>query len=202
MNLSKISLALNLILIVFLAYLWLEVRNLSKGNNTADSSIQKNINPSDGSLTYPKGLVYVNIDSIDAKLNIIKNLRKEMDAEKSRSEASLKGKYKALEQEFIKAQEESKYYTQEQAAKKQNELMLKEQSLMKLEQEMSEKLLQQEAEKNKQLQKQINQALKDLQKTHQYQYVFGYNGWGNLIYAHDSMEITQEVIDFMNQSKK
>lgn len=197
MNISKISLGLNLASIIAIIYLFSQLQNLKK---TTSNELITGFDSTQGpSISFPSNLVFINIDSIDAQLQIVKDLRKDMAAAKTRSEASLKAQYKALETEFIKAQEDSKYYTQEQATKKQNELMIKEQNLMKLEQELSEKLLKEETEKNKELQKTVQNALKDLQKSNQYSFVFGYNGWGNLIYANDSMDITKEVVEYINK---
>ncbi len=197
MSLSKLSLALNLVLVVLIVILFSKVSKLEKLNQS-QPTIASNVIDTAFNTSQKHTLVYINVDSLDANYQMVKDMRDELEKERQKSRASLETKYKALETEFIKAQEESKYYTQKQAQDKQAELMEKEQKLVKMEQDLTEKLQQKEIDKNKELQQLVHDALDKLKEKHQYNFVFGYTGWGNVLFAHDSLDITKDVLHLLN----
>jgi len=51
---------------------------------------------------------------------------------------------------------------------------------------------------NKQILQQLNQYVQDYGKNHNYQFIFGANGEGSIMYAQDAVNITEEVKEFVN----
>lgn len=76
MNLSKVSLGLNLVLLVAVLYLFYSVQQLK--TNSLSSTSSGTANDELVKLNLPSNLVFINIDSIDAKLEVVKQMRKEM----------------------------------------------------------------------------------------------------------------------------
>lgn len=50
-----------------------------------------------------------------------------------------------------------------------------------------------------QIWKQLNQYVKDFGEKHRYNYIYGTSGQGNLMYAHEHDNISEQVIAFVNQ---
>jgi len=63
-------------------------------------------------------------------------------------------------------------------------------------QEDNERLSQQY---NDQIMKQLNQYVKDFGSDNAYSYIYGADGSGTLMYADDVADVTDEVVDFINQ---
>ncbi len=51
---------------------------------------------------------------------------------------------------------------------------------------------------NQEIWDQLNQYIKDYGQGHQYTYIFGTNGDGNLMYAKENKDITKDVLNFVN----
>lgn len=191
---KKASLFLNIILIVAVGYLYMKVFSNSKEETKAPQEEKAS------SHTKRTKYAYINIDTLDAHFIMVEDMRKEIEDEKLRLQSQLKSKATQLEQDYIKLQEEARYMTQTQAMEKQSELVERQEKLMLLEQNLGEKLMQLESDKNQMLQKAVNDALLQINEDNTYDFVFGYNGWGNLLYAGDSLNITSEVLTILNDN--
>jgi outer membrane protein len=55
---------------------------------------------------------------------------------------------------------------------------------------------------NNQIMTQINQYMKDFGKQNGYEYIFGANGTGMLMYADEAKDVTTEAIEFINEKYK
>jgi outer membrane protein len=66
-------------------------------------------------------------------------------------------------------------------------------------QEFEESTQQQSQEYDRQIWNQLNQYITDFGKDNNYDMIFGANGQGNLMYASDARDITEELIDYINQ---
>ena len=188
---KKASLFLNIILIVAVGYLYMKVFSTNKEEKKTP---QEEKTSSHKTTKY----AYINIDTLDAHFIMVEDMRKEIEDEKLRLQSQLKSKATQLEQDYLKLQEEARYMTQTQAMEKQSELVERQEKLMLLEQNLGEKLMQLESDKNQMLQKAVNDALLQINEDNTYDFVFGYNGWGNLLYAGDSLNITPEVLTILN----
>lgn len=142
---------------------------------------------------------YIHTDSLFEKFLFVKNMRDELAAEKLKYESNYENELKKLEKEVYDFRDKAPYMSQQEGESKQLELAEKEQKLMKLERDLSAKLGELEIEKNKQIQKAVIEYLEKLNKEKNYAYIFGYNGMGNVLYAHPVLDITEEVVTGLNR---
>lgn len=142
--------------------------------------------------------VFINTDTLDANYLYLKDMRDELAVEKLKYESQLSSQLKKLEKEVVEFQEKARFMTQTEGERKQMELAQKEQDLMRMEQELNLKIVESEKERNKKIQKEVSSFLKNFNKQNNYQFIFGYNGWGNVLLADNSLDITNVVIDGLN----
>ena len=187
---KNLSLFINFVLliaVVVLFYLQFSKKESSTaGNNTTNTKTIKN--------------VFVNTDTLQNNYLYLKDMRDELAAEKLKLDNQFNTELKKLENEAVKLQGEVKYMTQTQIQQKQLELAQKEQGLMQLEQQLTTQYRLSEQEKLLKVQQAIKDYLKVYSQNNDCNFIFGYNGWGNLLFAKDSLDITAEVLKAMNEN--
>lgn len=142
---------------------------------------------------------YINTDSLFEKFLFVKKIRDELAAERLKSENGYNLELKKLEKEVYEFQEKASQMSQQEGEAKQYELAEKEQKLMRLERDLSSKLADLEMEKNSLIQKAVSEYLVKFSEGKNFEYIFGYNGMGNVLYANPKNDITNEIIDGLNE---
>lgn len=147
-------------------------------------------------------IVYVNSDSLWERYEFVKTVKSELERERKVSETQFETKIQALEKEYAEFKDKAQFMTQEQGMQRQQELMLKEQKLAEFRDNANERLLKNEQDKNDQLQKSILDYMKKNYDNSNYTYILGYSRGGGILYAKDSLDITNEVINGLNREYK
>jgi outer membrane protein len=195
MNLSKISLIVNAVLVVavgVLFYLVLSMRCQSCSYaQTSDS-------------TYVAGqgnIVYVNTDSLLKKYDYYYDLKAELEGKSKRAEAELASKSKNYEKEVMDYQDKAQkgLITRSKAQEMEQQLMQEQQSLMKLREELQMNLSEEEQVMNRQLINSLVEYLKEFNKDGKYQYILSHSFGSNLLFVPDSLNITNVVIKGLNE---
>ena len=122
------------------------------------------------------------------------------------SEAQLASK----QESFRKEAEDFQYkidrglITRSEAAELQQQLQQKEQSLYQLQNNLQLQLSEEEQVAHRKVLNSIMEYLDELEKTgvYQYQFVLGATFGGNVLYANENMNITQAVIEGLNENYK
>lgn len=198
---KNISLILNIILFIavsVLFYLFFSSDN-SPNNITSEPTFYKDSSSFNIKDTGLNVTAYINTDTLFEKFLLVKEMRDDLAAEKLKSENSYGIELKKLEKEVYEFQEKAPYMTQQEGESRQMELAEKEQKLMKLERDLTAKLSDIEIEKNRAVQKAVGEYLARINKEKNYAYIFGYNGMGNVLYANPQFDITNEIIDGLNE---
>ena len=106
-------------------------------------------------------------------------------------------------------QTELKIYEKERTSMTQKELELKQELLRNKQQQINnyqqaiEKQIQEEDQKASQnVINEINDYIEEYGENHRYDIIFGANGAGNIVYANKSTDITQEVLEGLNEQFK
>jgi outer membrane protein len=84
------------------------------------------------------------------------------------------------------------------ARKKEAELMDRQQKLYDLREQLANDLLVKEQDKNDMLQKAITDYIKKFNTGKNFSYVLGYSQGGGILFANDSLDITNEIIEGLN----
>ena len=148
----------------------------------------------DGSLT-----VYVNGDSLLEKYDYFKKAKKDFEIKSTRTENEIKSRQSALEREFAAYQQTAASMTTEQRAKTEENLMRKEQSLREFSEEAALKFQEEQNKFNEELFDKVASFLKEYCKNKNYKIVLNYTKGTTILYAHESLDITEEVLAGLNE---
>jgi outer membrane protein len=202
----KLSLALNLILAAALMGLYVVVFNLKSEIKTGSIGSQNNeeiiSGPAPEIELKSSPIVYINADSLMANFNLVKDTKKELEKERLAFEKQFEARYRNLEKEYNDLKDRAPLMTQEEGMMKQQELMMKEQELSEYREKNAERLMKMEQDKNELIHDKITAYLKKNYANSNYAYILGYSSGGGILFAHDSLEITKEVIKGLNLSSK
>jgi outer membrane protein len=146
-------------------------------------------------------VAYVDADSLLSNFNFYNHLMNNYELKLSKQNNQLSQRYQGYQKEVIEFQQKAQNNSflsrermeQESArlARKQREI---EQTAAQMEQELAleQRILQQ------QLSDTLSSAMKEFNNPQKYQLIFTKSGNTNILYANESYNITQEVIEFLN----
>lgn len=150
-------------------------------------------------------VAYVNIDSLEAKYELLKTKREDFRNRQAQMEAELQRSYGQMQSKADEIQKKAQANTLTQAEYEaaQKQMMQMQQSLESRKESLTEELMKEQEAFNTDLKTRLDAFLKGYSKTHQYDFILSYSGAGSaVIYASGANNITQDVIDGMNASAK
>jgi outer membrane protein len=148
------------------------------------------------------GAVYVNGDSLLENYDYFKNAKKEFESKTLRTEKEIDAKRSVLELEFTNYQKMASSMSPEQRARTEESLMRKEQDLRLFSENAAAKLQEDQSKFNEQLFDKVSKYLKEHTKEKSYKIVFNFTKGSGILYANDSLDITQEVLEGLNKQYK
>ncbi len=147
-------------------------------------------------------IVYVQIDSVLAKYDMATDLSAELEKSVESSDAEYSSKQSAYQKQVTDYQD--KYnrglLTRSEATTIEQELYTKQQELLQLQEELTNNLTEQQTVMNRKLIDAIMKYLNENSRQFNYTYVLGTSFGGNILYAHDSLDITESVIEGLNSA--
>ncbi len=192
---KNLSLALNVVLLVavgILYYLHFSGNKTSVKSQSATVVAQSANRPA---------LAYVDLDSLNNHIGVIKVKRKELEARQKAIETEWEGAMRGLENKkntFIKKYGNT--MTQQQAEQIQSELMQEQQQVEQRKQQATQDLSEKSYKFLEMIQKQLKEFLADYNKTRNYMYIFTVgSGQDYMAYKDSSLNITADVIAGMNE---
>ena len=189
---KNISIILNAVLVVAVAVLFY----LHFSGSKAETKTVK----SERVETAESGeIAYVNIDSLTKNYKFFEDLRELLMQKQQNSELSLNRKAAAYEKEAMDFQEKIQKHliTQRQAEEMQQKLMAKQQNILKLRETLGMQLAQDEQAMNKQLHDSITSFLIDF-NSDRFKMILSVSIGQNLLYGDEALNITEEVIEGLN----
>lgn len=189
---NKISLILNVVLLVAVAVLYYLHFSASSatGNYTLPSSLSG------------QPVLYLNTDSLLMNYQLFQESKAQLEQEQARLENSMQSQAANLEREVMEFQQQYGGMTQSQVDKRKEELGRKEENLMMLREQLSGQLMEQESKLNKQIYDSIYNFLQRYTAGKNVQYILGYSPGGSVLYANDSLDITTSVVQGLNAELK
>ncbi len=204
---KNLSLILNFVLLIAVGILF--YLHFSKPGQT--SSVEKNdslVTVTEVELpdisTSSGGIAYINYDSLTEKYEFFKKGAKDLENTVKRKEQEFAMRQQKYQEAVEKYQQLAPAMTDDQRAKTEGQLMEEQQRLVLLSEKLREELGSKQEQFNKQFLQSLDDYLKELSKKQNYAYVFTYTKGGpaHIVYANDSLEITNEVISGLNNSYK
>jgi outer membrane protein len=161
---------------------------------SADAGIAAGLN--NGSNIY-----YVQIDSVISNFDMAKDLTVELETKYKSSEASLTSKQESYQKDVNDYQYKVQrgLVTRTDAQGIEQQLYAKQQDLLKLQQDLSAEINEKQAVMNRQVINAIMEYMKENSAQFNYKYVLGTSFGGNILYANDSLDITQNIVKGLNE---
>lgn len=197
---KNISIALNVLLLAAVAYLYFLHFSANKTPDTSGQA-KASAKPSTEALKIPV-IVYINEDSLLEKYEYFQVKKKELSAREKQADASLKAKGKALEKEFMSVQEriQKGLLAPNQIAGEEQRLAQKQQAIMIEQERVTKELMDKTQKINLDLRDKVKGLLDSLQATKKYDYILSYGGMASsVLMVNDSLDITSEVLQILNQ---
>ena len=199
---KNLSLVLNIVLVI--AVLILYVLHFSDRQHiTAQAENDPTTEAAVGSAASAVPVIaFVNTDSLLTQYEFFKNNQTNLEARGRRAESDLQSRSRTLENEVRSAQQraQSGSLTQQEAMELEQQIMKKQQDLMSYRDKLTQDLAAEEQRLVRELNENIVAYLKDYGQQQHYTYVLGYNlGNSNVLFAADSLDITQQVLRGLNE---
>ncbi len=187
---KNLSLALNAILLIAVAVLYYLQFSQSGSSDLEVESSTKSI--SDYSI------VYINADSVLANYDYFKEAQSELEEKGKKLEAEYQNRAQGLQNEVNDYQRTISNLTIGQAKAIEESLVKKQQNLRLYQESLAQELMKEENKVNKELYAQVTAYLKEYSKENNVDLVVKYNQGSDVLFANDSLDITQAVITGLN----
>lgn len=192
---KNVSLVLNLVLVVAVAvlfYLHFSAQPLEEGEIAAESSPAKS----------KAVIAYINSDSLLNNYEFSKEVQAKLKDMEAKYEAEFANRAKGLENEFATFQRTAQSMTINQARAREEELMRKRNNLMQYQESLGQKLMQEQVRLNEELYDKVSAFLKEYGEKEGLDVVLTYTKGSGVLYASDSLDITQSVLSGLNERFK
>ncbi len=145
-------------------------------------------------------ITYVNIDTLLLKMNMYQDFQEELAKKQTQLETSFASEYKKFEQTATKFQDEvSKgLLTRSEMQEKDQQLGNERLRLENLQNEYMNQIQEQGVVGQRKVIDYIMTYLKEYNLEKGYQYIFSFSFGGNLLYVNDELDITEEVLQGIN----
>jgi outer membrane protein len=150
-------------------------------------------------------IAYVNIDTLEAKYELLKSKREDFKARQIQMEGELQSSYQKMQADAIEVQKKAQAntLTQSEYEAAQKRLGQMQQSLETRKQSLTEQLVKEQDDFNKDLKTRLDAFLEEYNKTKQYDYIMSYSAVGSsILYVNKQLDITKDVVDGMNATSK
>ena len=194
---KNLSIGLNVVLLIAVIVLYV-LHFSGNGKDTSNQSGTATVNAD-------TKIVYINMDTL---LNNYTQSRELNEAflkklEANRTELNIKVKnFDREAAEFRNKVENNGFMTRERAEQAQMDLMIKQQNLQKLQQEMTENAQREQMEINRKLYDAITNFLTEYNKTKGFQLILSTTLGGNVLFAQEGFDITNDVVNQLNEQYK
>ena len=206
---KKISTIINVVLIIAVAilyYLHFSTCNKTCGSaKEGDSTMtSKPIVMSPKEIKASK-IVYVNSDVLNKEYDFVKDLTSAAQSKQQRLESAYQIKAQKFQQDYTELQQKASQglLSENQGVAAQEDLKKRKEELDKMEAQL-QTLVEEIQKSNEEVRKTVVDYVKEYNKNGQYNYILTHTDGpgGVLIYANDSLDITREILQGLNEQYK
>jgi outer membrane protein len=159
-------------------------------------TVQTNASTASGDLK----VAYINSDSLFSNYQLFKDLEEAFIEEKIVAEGAFKVQLDKLEKDYRDAQAGAANLSEQELQRMGMILQQREQELMGQKKQMEGQLMESEQDKNDRLYEELRTFLDLYAADLGYHMIYGYNGFGDVLYMDPQFDITSTVIDSLNRS--
>lgn len=192
---ANISLVLNGILLIAVAYLLSQ--HLSSGKGKAEET------PAADTAAASPNIVYVNADTLVEQYEYFRQQKEALDKRQAEASQRLNQRMATLENEFRGVQQKIQQglLTPNQIADEEQRLGRKQQELVAEQEKLSKELMAETQRIQLELEDELRQSLDQMRERRGYDYILQYGQGSSVLLAADSLDITAEVLEILNQKK-
>ena len=147
-------------------------------------------------------LAYVRIDSMQSQYNYFQELADELQAEEQEIVADLQRRQQTLQENIALYQQEAPKMTQAQRNANEADLMRVQQQYMQVEQAAQDQLLRKQADLANMLKADMDKAIDVLKDELNLDFILLYEEGGQIIYANAEFDITERMVNMLNESRE
>ena len=188
---KNISIILNIILIIAVAFLFYKVYSPAEKGPVVVSSADKS----------DAGIVFVYSDSLLNNYPLLKDLEKQFEDKRDSVDRVLQSRDRKLKEEFAAFEQRAGAMTEEQQQKEYEGFMRKQQTLVDLRDNLLEGLTDEQEKLQDSVHTTILNYLKEFNSSKGYDYILSYQRGSGIMLANDSLDITDEVLKGLNPGK-
>ena len=147
-------------------------------------------------------LAYVRIDSMQSQYNYFQELADELQAEEQEIVADLQRRQQTLQENIALYQQEAPKMTQAQRNANEADLMRVQQQYMQVEQAAQDQLMRKQADLANMLKADMDKAIDVLKDELNLDFILLYEEGGQIIYANAEFDITERMVNMLNESRE
>jgi outer membrane protein len=148
----------------------------------------------------PVSIAYINSDTLLTNYEFSKVAAVELEDKKDELQAEYENRARGLQTEIQNFQRNAQNMTMAQARAIEEDLTKKQQNLLRYQETLTQTLVQQEAKISNELYDKVADYLRDYGIANNFQLVLTYQKVSGVLYANDSLNITQEVVKGLNEA--
>ncbi|MEM7161500.1 MAG: OmpH family outer membrane protein [Bacteroidota bacterium] len=194
MNMQKVSLALNLILLLAVGYLFGQHFKEDNSDKTHNEELDK----SETNNNSQGRIAFVNVDSLNLNYLYIQDSYDDLEKESRRSQKRLEQKLTEAQNRSVELQKQAVYMTQEQLKNAELEMQELSIKMQNLELEMTNDLQNRQIETNRVYTERLKTYLDEYNADQKYDCILAITQVGAVLWSKESDDITNEVLDHLN----
>lgn len=167
----------------------------------SSASKAKTTNPKAEQAAATLPIAFVRMDSLASQYEYYRDINKQLAAEAEQNQRTLATKMTAMQKaaEDFQRRLRTNAFTSEDAARAEQEKILKMQEEgQRLELSMTQTLANKQAEANDKMYRIVREQVSEMNKDGKYRYILTNVGLENLLYADSTLDITDDVVKFLN----
>ena len=167
----------------------------------SSASKTKTTNPKAEQAAATLPIAFVRMDSLASQYEYYRDMNKQLAAEAEQNQRTLAAKMNAMQKaaEDFQRRLRTNAFTSEDAARVKQEKILKMQEEgQRLELSMTQTLANKQAEANDKMYRIVREQVSEMNKDGKYRYILTNVGLENLLYADSTLDITDDVVKFLN----
>lgn len=188
---KNLSLGLNIVLLIAVAVLY--VLHFSGNMENSETIARENVD---------LDIAYINSDSLLKKYEYVTELTGKLEGTRAKLEKEYENRAKGLQSEVDTYRRTMGNMTISQAKAIEEDLMRKQQNLMQYQDQLTQQLMQEEAKVQEQIYQDLAGYLNNYGKTNNLQLVLTYQKGSGVLFANDSLNITDQVVAGLNDLYK
>ena len=189
---NNISIVLNVVLLIAVVVLY--IIHFSDSASPEKSGLEHGqIDPGNFSIAY------VNSDSLLKNYDFFKDLEKQLIAKSDKLNSEYQNRAEGLQKEIANFQSTAGNMTISQARAVEEDLRKKQQNLMMYQEQLGQQMRGEEAKMNADLYENVSDYLRDYGLNKNLQLVLTYTKGSGVLYANDSLDITDQIIVGLNE---